>query len=417
MTISKGSEPHAAMPPGLRVLVAEDHDFQRRVIVDMLRSLGVAEIHEADSGQEALSTMERLDHAVDIIISDLDMPHMDGMELMRHLGNSRCAASFIIASSMDRSLVRAVLSMASAYNINLLGAIDKPPVPEALARLIASHDPERNARTHSRPQGIQFSEENVRRGLERREFVPFFQPKVELATGRVSGMEVLARWRHPDHGIVSPYAFIDAIEDGHMIGKLTRIMVDEATRCCRSWRDGDHDIGIAVNFSILSLANVGLAERLTEDVARQGLETRHVTVEITETAAMTDVGRVLENLSRLRMKGFRLAIDDYGTGYSSMQQLDRSAATELKIDRAFVTGATQDQSIRVILQSSLKMAARLGLVTVAEGVETQDDWDLLTEFGCDQAQGYLISRPMPAEEVSDWIMDWHSKKRFAVVGV
>lgn len=416
MTISDDFEPRAVIPQGLRILVAEDHDFQRRVMVDMLRNLGVSEIHEADCGTEALETLERLDHAIDVIISDLDMPRMDGMELLRHLGNLRCAASFVIASSMDRSLVRAVLTMAGAYNINLLGAIDKPPAPEPLARLLAAHDPDRNVRARSRPQGLQFGQEDVRAGLEQGQFVPFFQPKVELATGRVTGLEALARWRHPAHGLVSPYAFIDAIEEGDLIGKLTRAMVEQATRCCRSWLDGDHDFGIAVNFSILSLTNAGLAERLTADVARQGLEPHHVTVEITETVAMTDVGGVLENLSRLRMKGFGLAIDDYGTGYSSMQQLDRSAATELKVDRAFVTGAGRQESSRVILQSSLQMAARLGLSTVGEGVETQDEWDLLREFGCDQAQGYLIARPMPAEEVGEWVDEWHARGRYDLLG-
>ncbi|RFF28379.1 MULTISPECIES: EAL domain-containing protein [unclassified Wenzhouxiangella] len=416
MTISEESEPRAVIPPGLRLLVAEDHDFQRRMIVEMLRNLGAAEIHEAACGTEALETLDRVDQAVDIIISDLDMPGMDGMELLRHLGESGCPASLIIASSMDRSLVRTVLSMAGAYNINLLGAIDKPPAPESLARLIASHDPDRNVRARSRPRGLAFSLDEVRTGLEQEQFEPFFQPKIALATGAVTGLEALARWRHPEHGVVSPYAFIETIEENGLVGKLTRTMVDKATGWCRSWRDGGHDVSIAINVSIHSLANLGLAERLTQDVVRQGLEPRHVTVEITETVAMTDVGKVLENLSRLRMKGFALAIDDYGTGYSSMQQLDRSAASELKIDRAFVTGAHRRESSRVILQSSLEMAARLGLVTVAEGVETQDEWDLLSEFGCDQAQGYMIARPMPAEEVGDWIADWHSKGRYGLVG-
>lgn len=416
MTTSDNSEIGAVIPPGLRLLVAEDHDFQRRIIVEMLRNLGAAEIHEAACGTEALEMLDHVDQAVDIIISDLDMPGMDGMELLRHLGESHCSASLIIASSMDRSLVRTVLSMASAYNIHLLGAIDKPPAPDTLARLIASHDPERNIRAGSRPRRLEFSLDEVRAGLDQDQFEPFFQPKIALTTGEVTGLEALARWRHTEHGMVSPYAFIETIEEGGLIGKLTRAMVDKATGWCRSWRDGGHDVGIAINVSIHSLANLGLAERLTADVARQGLEPRHVTVEITETVAMTDVGKVLENLSRLRMKGFALAIDDYGTGYSSMQQLDRSAASELKIDRAFVTGAHRRDSSRVILHSSLEMAARLGLVTVAEGVETHDEWDLLTEFGCNQAQGYLIARPMPGKEVSDWITEWHSNGRHGLVG-
>ncbi len=418
MTTFNNPDSSLVIPSGLRLLVAEDHEFQRRMLVNLLLDLGVAEVHEAGSGVEALEIIEQLDQAIDIIISDLDMPGMDGMELLRHLGVSGCSASLIINSSMDRSVIRSVLTMAGAYNINLLGAIDKPPTPEALARAISLHDRDRNARARTRPQGLQFNRQQVREGLEQGQFEPFFQPKVELATGRVVGLEALARWRHAEHGVVSPYAFIEVIEkEDDLIGKLTRVMLEKASHCCRSWRDDGHDVGIAVNVSIRSLTDLGVAERLTEETIRHGIEPRHVTIEITETVAMTDVGRVLENLSRLRMNGFSLAIDDYGTGYSSMQQLDRSAANELKIDRAFVTGARRQESSRVILQSSLELAARLGLVTVAEGVETRDEWDLLTEYGCDQAQGYFVARPMPAAEVGDWITAWHARGRYELLGL
>jgi EAL domain-containing protein (putative c-di-GMP-specific phosphodiesterase class I) len=411
MNTSGNSDSGTGIPAGLRILVAEDHEFQRRMLVRMLGDLGAAEIHEASGGREALEILEGLDRPVDIIFSDLDMPGMDGMELMRHLGESGCRSSLVIASSMDRSLVRSVLTMATAYDINLLGAVDKPPTPEALASVIRRHDGKRNADKGTRPRGLQFSLEEVKEGLDENQFEPYFQPKVSLATGAVTGLEALARWKHPEHGVVSPYAFIDLIEQGGLIGQLTRAMTEEALRWCRIWRDDGHDVGVALNVSIRSLTNLGLAEKLTEDAARHGLEPRHVTVEITETVAVTDVGKVLENLSRLRMKGFVLAIDDYGTGYSSMQQLDRTAATELKIDRAFVSGAARQQSRRVILQSSLEMVARLGVISVAEGVENREDWDLLAEFRCDQAQGYLIARPMPADEVSAWISDWHADGR------
>jgi EAL domain-containing protein (putative c-di-GMP-specific phosphodiesterase class I) len=129
-------------------------------------------------------------------------------------------------------------------------------------------------------------------------------------------------------------------------------------------------------------------------------------LEITESAAMTDVGRVLENLTRLRMKGFGLSIDDYGTGYSSMQQLTRIPFTELKIDQSFVMHAAHQESSRMILESSLDMARKLGITSVAEGAETQEDWNLLRECGCDLAQGFYIARPMEADAFPDWVREW-----------
>jgi EAL domain-containing protein (putative c-di-GMP-specific phosphodiesterase class I) len=151
---------------------------------------------------------------------------------------------------------------------------------------------------------------------------------------------------------------------------------------------------------------VKIADRVTELVRSQNLEPRHMVLEVTESAATTDVGKALENLARLRMKGFGLSIDDYGTGYSSMQQLTRIAFTEIKIDQSFVTNAAKQESAKVILKSSLDMAKNLKITAVAEGIETQEDWNLLRQLGCDLGQGYLIARPMESVAYLDWVRGW-----------
>ena len=163
---------------------------------------------------------------------------------------------------------------------------------------------------------------------------------------------------------------------------------------------------MAVNLSIKSLSDVRVADQITEIVRQQEIDTRYIVLEITESAATTDLGQVLENLARLRMKGFELAIDDYGTGYSSLEQLTRIPFTELKIDQSFVTHAGRQESAKVILASSLDMARRLHLRAVAEGVETRANWDLLVQLGCDVAQGYYISKPMSAAAYLDWLGAW-----------
>jgi EAL domain-containing protein (putative c-di-GMP-specific phosphodiesterase class I) len=254
--------------------------------------------------------------------------------------------------------------------------------------------------------GASFGIAEILEGLENDEFEPFFQPKVELATGRVKGAEALARWRHPRKGVVPPYAFIGPLEANQMIDAFTGMMLRKAATFCSQWRSASGlDVTVSVNLSAKSLVDVHLAEWVTQRVRDANLDPQHMVLEVTESAATTEVGAALENLSRLRMKGFGLSIDDYGTGYSSIQRLSRGAFTEIKIDRSFVANATTQDAARIILESSLDMARKLKITSVAEGVETQKDWELLRELGCELAQGYLIAKPLQASEFLGWFRD------------
>ncbi|MEO8103914.1 MAG: EAL domain-containing response regulator [Betaproteobacteria bacterium] len=391
----------------LRFLVVEDHGFQRWAVRKALEDLGARVVLEAADGRAALEILQNSPEPVDIIVSDLDMPGMDGMELIRHIGEVGRPVSIILASALDRALIGSVETMTSAYGINLLGAIKKPITAEALQAAISRHVIAPAAVKPISTAGPAFTLEEVLEGLRNHEFEPYFQPKVNLATGAIKGVEALARWRHPKKGIIPPGAFIKKLEESGNIDALTLTMLEMAAVCCRTWRRAGLDATVAVNLSINSLADVKLADRITELVLAQDLDPRHMVLEVTESAASAQLGSVLENLSRLRMKGFGLSIDDYGTGYSSMQQLSRIAFTELKIDQSFVWNADKQKSSRVILESSLDMARRLNIVAVAEGVETQIQWDLLKTLGCELAQGYFIAPPMETGEFFRWVKAWN----------
>ena len=391
---------------GLCFLVAEDHEFQRSMMVGMLESLGAKAVYEAGDGRSAMEITRELDYPFDIIVTDIDMPGMDGMAFIRRLGEAKVRASLIITSSLDRSLLDTIATMTAAYGMRLLGTVEKPATPESFAQMIALHRQAKPNPERLKLSVSAFDLEEVMAGLRAEEFEAFYQPKVDLKTRRVKGAEALARWRHPNIGIVAPYAFLGLLEESGHISELTWIMLAQSARECRRWRDSGLDLNVSVNLSVKQLADPAVADAITWQVTSQGLEPRHMILEITESAAMTDVGRVLENLTRLRMKGFGLSIDDYGTGYSSMQQLTRIPFTELKIDQSFVMHAAHQESNRMILESSLEMAKRLGITSVAEGAETQDDWDLLRECGCDLAQGYFIARPMHAAAFPDWVGEW-----------
>lgn len=386
-------------------LVAEDHDFQRRTLVGMLKRLGAKEVLDAADGSSALELFRAAETPVDIIISDLDMPGMDGMELIRHIGEAGLPVAMILSSAIEHAVLSSVQTMTKAYGIALLAAIEKPVTPQKLEAAIERYQPPQRS-DRPRAPSSPFSIDEVRRGLQNGEFEPFYQPKIDLATGRVVGAEALARWRHPEKGIVGPYAFIGVMEDGGLIDDLTWVMLQSSARQQHQWAGRGLQLAISVNLSLKSLVDTEIAERITQIVRAESVDPHAIILEVTESAAMTQVPQALENLARLRIRGFQLSIDDYGTGYSSMQQLTRVAFTELKIDQSFVMNALDEESCRVILESSIDMARKLKLKSVAEGAETRGHWDLLLRLGCDIVQGYFVARPMAAADFEAWAGQW-----------
>ncbi|BDA77979.1 transcriptional regulator [Leptospira kobayashii] len=388
----------------LGFLVVEDDDFQRQVIVDILHRLGITKISEAIGGIQALQVLNgEKTNPVDIVLCDLNMPEMDGMEFLRHLGNSHSSISTIIMSALDGALIASVKKMARAYGITLLGAMEKPITPEKLEVMISLYQNAQSGQKRELSAERTFSLEEILQGIKDKQFEPFFQPKVNMGTGEITGAEALARWVHPKHGVIAPYAFIDLLEETGNIDELTFIMLEKAATACRLLHDKGHKIAISVNLSLVSLADVSLADRITHLVLKCGIEPRYMILEITETAAMTEMAPALENLARLRMKGFGLSIDDYGTGYSSMQQITRIAFTELKIDRSFVKDITESKVLRIVVNSSIKMATKLQMKSIAEGVETKQDWDTLKILSCDTAQGYYIAKPMNLSSFTEYL--------------
>jgi EAL domain-containing protein (putative c-di-GMP-specific phosphodiesterase class I) len=197
------------------------------------------------------------------------------------------------------------------------------------------------------------------------------------------------------------------MESHGLISEVTLKFVRDALNQCRRWRDMGMGFPISVNVSVESLSDTGLADRLEAMTRAEGVSPDALTLEITETVAMANLGPSLETLARCRMKGFDLSIDDYGTGFSSMLQLTRLPISEIKIDQSFVTGAARQNILQALIETSLTMARRLNLKTVVEGVETLDDWRIVSSLGCDIAQGYFIGKPMPGEDLAGWHANWY----------
>jgi EAL domain-containing protein (putative c-di-GMP-specific phosphodiesterase class I) len=320
----------------------------------------------------------------------------------------KAVGSVILLSGADRGVMKAAENLAKAYGLNLLAALNKPLQQEALhIALTRQKQSKPELKHYAKVAALSLSE--LQRGLEDDCVEVFFQPKVSVLNKRVIGAECLARWRHPERGVLGPGTFIPVLEAHGMINALTRVMLEKGAKQLGVWLTQGHHLKFAINVSMDNLDQPNLPEEYERIVKAAGVQPEQITLELTESRLMENLTLSLEILTRLRLKGFGLSIDDFGTGFSTMENLKQLPFTELKVDRAFVNGATQDEAARAILGSSIQLGKIFNLNLVAEGVEKQQDWDLIANSGCDEVQGFFIAQPMPAQEFIEWKINWESK--------
>jgi diguanylate cyclase (GGDEF)-like protein len=243
----------------------------------------------------------------------------------------------------------------------------------------------------------------LRRAIEDDELVLHYQPKVDLGTGQVAGVEALVRWEHPERGLLAPDTFVPLAEQTGLMKSLTASVLEQALRQAAEWIDSGLLVRMAVNVSARDLHDDGFCARVSEALTRTGVPASYLELELTERVVMADPARALQNLTALSRLGVRLALDDFGTGYSSLAYLRRLPVTELKIDKSFVLRMDVDEEDATIVRSTIDLAHGLGLRVLAEGVETAETWQRLSDLGCDAAQGYFLSRPHPAAVITDWL--------------
>jgi len=217
------------------------------------------------------------------------------------------------------------------------------------------------------------------------------------------------RWQHPEKGMIPPNSFIPVAEKHGIIDKLTKIVFKQAMEHTARVKSEGYDLDISINMSAHSLNDLQWPEFFIRHAERLDIDPSKITLEITESRLAENITAALEILTRLSMKKIKLSIDDFGTGYSSLEQLQRTPFSELKLDKYFVSKAPHDSSAKAILESSVQLARKLNLEIVAEGVETQEEWDLIQNLDCDRIQGYFVSKPIPADNFIPWIQQWKNK--------
>ncbi len=399
------------------ILVVDDEPFMLKLNMRALANLGYTTVTTCEGAVRALEAIDCAANPPDLILMDLNMPDVDGLEFVRHLVERGYPGSLILVSGEDERMLQAAQRLVQAHQITSLGYLRKPVKPEMLAALLEKWKPAVSTEHWSplelsKTARIQktYSAEEVHAAIANGELVNYYQPKVSLLTGHVVGVESLARWQHPADGMVFPDQFIGVAEANGLICSLTRGVIVGALVDARSWQqESGLALSVAINVSMNDLGSLDFADYVAGEAAAAGVPPKDVTLEVTESRLVQDLRVPLEVLARLRLKRFRISIDDFGTGHSSLAQLRDMPFDELKIDRGFVHRAWADETVRAIFDASLMLAKQLGMQTVTEGVEDRADWDFVRRTGCDFAQGYFIARPMPAKSLHAWIEDWDER--------
>mgnify|MGYP001818640739 CR=1 FL=1 len=386
--------------PFATALVVDDDPILLEVGCAALHSLGVATLLRASSGIDALHKLETSGQHVDLILSDLQMPGMDGMAFFRALKAANYRGALVVLSSMDTATLALAQRLAASQDIDVRGILQKPLDVKRLAALLRSAPIEGAAAyVDDAPGAAQCDAEDLSRAIADGEIVPFFQPKICVATGGVVGAEALARWRHPDKGLLAPDRFIELAEQHGLIGDLTWCMLRASLEETKRFREKCPDFRIAVNLSADLLGDLDLPDRVMRIVSDCGLTADALQLEITESKLIGQSPEAMEVIGRLRLFGFRLSIDDFGTGQSNLATLSAYPFTELKIDRSFIDPAPSDARARAIVVSCVELGRSLNMQIVAEGIESAEHMALITELGIDEGQGYWIARPQPAEQL------------------
>jgi len=348
-----------------------------------------------------------------ILVLDLNMPEMDGIEVMRRLAVMDVSPSLILMSGHDISVLHSAEKLGYAHNLDIIATLSKPISLEQFQQLLREHESafRNKAKTGTSDAKRALSVDELKWAIQTDQLVLHYQPQFEVASKMLVGVEALVRWQHPELGLIYPDRFISIAESSGLIGDLTHWVIDRAVRQGQQWQLEGARVAISVNISGGDITSLTLPEQLAALLENNRLDATLLTLEVTESALMGELVTSLDTLTRLRLKGFALSIDDFGTGYSSLSQLHRVPFTEMKIDQSFVSKMGEDKEACAIVRTCIILGHELDMKVVAEGVETEEQFQRLKSMGCDIAQGYLFSRPVPANEISPLIRARELKNR------
>ena len=386
------------------VLIIDDDPLLRVIAESYFRAKGGKSVRSAEDGLVALEVLDSLEVPPGLILCDLNMPNIDGLQFLRLLKQRNYSGPVIILSSEHSSIITMAEKLAKTHELNIIAALAKPLKHIELdAILLKLKKPvsEKLARTRQA-----FAKKDLQFAIGSGSILPWYQPKIDTQSGKIVGVEALARWIHPEFGIINPDDFIPLAERTGLIKALTHKIIRQTIKDAKRLTRLHLNLKIAINLSVKVLDDVELPDQISWLVEEADLDARKFTFEITESGIVEKDAVPIEVLARLRMLRFGLSIDDFGTAYSNLEHLMQFPFTELKIDQMFVSKALSDPKAMASVETSIALARKLGLSIVAEGVETPEDRKYLEKLGVDELQGFLFAKALPFEKLIDYIYNW-----------
>jgi EAL domain-containing protein (putative c-di-GMP-specific phosphodiesterase class I) len=400
---------HAMLAPSrnLQILAIDSESSALDASVSILKKLGYDRILTASDGSYGLGLLDDPDDPIDLVICDLVMPEMDGVEFMRRIHDLGYQGALLLLSNENRRILDIAMDLARSYELNILGTLQKPLDAQTLDSLLGKLSTPATQKQYAQTEPI--SRKELRAGLTGMStggLTLFYQPKVHIQSGAIHSAEAVARWQHPERGLLGPGAFIPVAEKDGLIDTLTFSIYRQAVQQVAAWNLAGRRLQVSINFSINTFPRENFLRFLLDTAQEFAVPPQQLMLEVTESQVTENLAVCQEIMMRLRLKKFGLSIDDFGTGNSSLVQLKHIPFTELKIDRAFVHGATTNASARAILETSVDLARRLDMQTVAEGGETAEDFNLVASLGVDYFQGYYCAKPMSAVDFGALLATW-----------
>ncbi len=392
------------MDKALKVLIVDSESATCKLLQRQLLRFGVRDVESCNDGDTALEKMQREDFRYDALLIDLQMSGMDGLELLDRLNELDYRGGIIIVSSLDTRVIDFTLDLVSHYNLKILGSIEKPISSSVIAFMVRRIRHSRNDKPL--PTSLPLKQ-HVVDAIEAKKLKVYFQPIISAARNCIVTLECLARLEIDEFGVVGPESFLPIVEKYDLHKLFIEALFEHAAPCYHKIvQETGIDAALSVNLSPSELSDNNLPNILAEHVDRHNLNRQKIRLEITEKFFFSDE-LYKKNLSHLRIQGFELALDDYGTGYTNLHQLKSLPFNEIKLDGDLVVGMHNDKILRIIAESIQKLARELGLSLVAEGISDPRDLMILNTLGIDLYQGYLFCQPRPADDFIQWSKQWH----------
>lgn len=388
------------MPPKHTILVVDDEADVGDLIVTVAEGLGLPAL----ATTTANDLLQAVSEHTDLVFLDLVMPQLDGIQLLRHLSEGPHRPNIVLMSGIGKRIIETAHRLAESLGLTIVAELPKPFRVADVEAILAIKLQPQHAQPSAEKCSICITEEDASRALQHGEFLLHFQPQLRLADNHIIGVEGLVRWQHPEYGLLYPDDFIPALEQLgliHDLGWVVATLGLAEYHNLTAWTG--HPISLSINFSASSLRDLSIPDRLLALTQQYNVDPKYLTLEITESGLIKELSSALDVLTRLRMKRVNLSIDDFGMGYSMMQQLRLMPANELKIDKSFIQGMCSSDSDRVMVLKTIEIAHELELIAVAEGIETEEHLAFLKDNGCDTGQGYLFSKPLPVDALQAWL--------------